>query len=163
MSSKAARLHRQAANRKKRCKVPRAERIRREAERRRAAAQRLRRQTERRRAAAERRRKREAEQRKEALYRCGRLVAATTVGAATFTFAAATNTGGIAHTFGLYPEASQAYGLVWSTGSDRPDYPHTPEQDLTEYPVFYAASTTSTSVRVTQFTKPWDSWEWTRE
>lgn len=118
-------------------------------------------QAERRQAADERQRKHEADQRRETRYRRGRFAVATTVGAATFTFAAAPTAGGIAHTFGLYPEASQASGLVWSTGPDRPDYPHTPEQDLTEYPVFYAASTATTSARVMQFTKPWDGWEWT--
>jgi len=111
------------------------------------------------RAEAERQRQREGDERREGRQHRVRFAVATTVGAAaTFTVIAAPATGGIAHVYRPYSAASQPYALVRSSDSESPDNPHTPEQGLTEYPVFFAAGTATTVVRILPDPR-WDAWE----
>lgn len=87
-----------------------------------------------------------------------RFVVASTVGAAaTFTVITAPATGGIAHLYHPHPTATQAYALVPSSDADS-DFPHTPEREVVDYPVFYASGTATTSVRILPDPR-WDTWE----
>jgi hypothetical protein len=151
VSSKAARLRRrQAARRKKYARLRKSGLMPRHT------------QAERRLAAAERHRQREAEQRRQAWLRRMVVPVVTGVGAAGFVFAAP-GISPIRHP--VYPHSAASplyYSYVPMSDSDHPDPPHPAEPDMTFYTNWDGAGTASTGVVIGPVeAASWDGWEWT--
>jgi hypothetical protein len=146
VSSKAARLHRrQAAKRKRYARLRKAGRVPQHT------------QAERRLAAAERERQREADQRREAWLRRGVLPVTLTLtaAAASVVIGAGHPTGVVQRFYHPYTAAAQLYPYAPSRDSGDPDLPHLPEPDATFYTAYAGSGTAVASVHILPGVQTW--------